>query len=922
MLSSTKGAPSSGPCLREIMGDLDSTKKTSIVTKVNNLGADGSTPLGETLFGIGKYFTTGYTGSLTLHPGQGNQTTASVANVFQNAVMTNDSGQAVVAPIQYSCQKNFALLLTDGRPTLDTNISSTLNHYWDGDADILDDIAKALYDGNQMNLRPDLTSTNNAKANVRSYLIGFANDTLYNDPLLQETATNGGGQFLAAANSSALASALQNVAQAVLSQVGTSSATASSVSWQSDTALYQGRYDGNNWSGGLLSIPVQQTTGNLGSANWDAGCKLSGASPCETTGQNVAGVSWDTGRAILTLKPGVGGVPFRWGSLDTTQQGYLNLHPITQTNDGYGSQRLEFLRGDHTNEKSGTGLKLFRDRIRAAYQGSSPGNFVLGDIVNSDPTYVGAPAGVYNDPTYVTFMTNNANRTPVIYAGANDGMLHGFRASNGAEVLAYVPSPALPRMNKLTDVEYGSSNNPHVYYVDGPTFQGDVKYGNAWHTLLVGSLGAGGQGIYALDVTNPSSFSETSASSIVKWEFTDSYTYQGATQTAGDPDLGYVLGQPTIAKLKNGQFGVIFGNGYHNLDTSYANTSASPDGNPGTTGHAVLFILNAETGAIIKKIDTKVGSTTNPNGLSTPAVVDNNSDGVADYIYAGDLQGNLWKFDVSDTSPSNWGIPYPHTNNNTPSTPAPLFTAVDTASHALPITARPQVGFHPTGEGYMVYFGTGQYFEVGDNVSHTAPFNYTQTFYGIWDRNDTTTYGFRRCDLLQQSVLSSGSQTVNGSTWATLITSQLPIIWRPAGPLSVCTSQQSDHLGWYFNLTASTGERVVYDAILQNGRIIFTSVIPFDSDPCSSGATGYLYELDPSTGGRLKDQPLIDLNCPTCGGECLVNCTSCDTPPCLPPTPPPIVDMKDGTERKYISGQAIKEKAGASPGHQSWRQVQ
>lgn len=269
---------------------------------------------------------------------------------------------------------------------------------------------------------------------------------------------------------------------------------------------------------------------------------------------------------------------------------------------------MNYLRGDRSNENIGYN---FRRR-----------NSALGDIVDSDPQYVGAPRYRYPDnlevKPYSAFRTTFEDRQPMVYVGANDGMLHAFAETDGRELLAYIPNKVFSNLPLLSRNDY-----IHRYFVnEAPTvvdafLPGHGAEGN-WRTVLVGGLGRGGQGIYALDVTDPSSFSEANAARIVLWEFDDE----------DDADLGYTYGSPSIAKMHNGKWVAVFGNGYNNSEA---------DGHASTTGRAYLFIVDIETGKLIKKIDTGVGTTGTPNGLASPALIDTNGDFVVDYIYAGDL---------------------------------------------------------------------------------------------------------------------------------------------------------------------------------------------------------------------------------------------------------------------------------------------
>ncbi|MCK0506288.1 pilus assembly protein [Aromatoleum anaerobium] len=887
-----------GGSLKEVVGNLTTSKKTTLKSKIDGLAASGATPLAETLSDIGRYFATGYTGALTLHPGRPNQSTATVSQVFNNHSFENDSDQSIVAPIEYSCQKSFAVLLTDGRPQQDQDISTYLRDY-DGDcagasppcqthdrkpdqeyesagSDYLDDVAQALY---EMDLRPDLDDPPGAKNNIRTHLISFADDQAINDPLMQSTATQGGGKFLVAGNEAELATAFQAALASILEQSGSSSsATANAGFIGADTKVYQARFNSGDWSGQLLAFAIEDdyakanygrvlTSGSgPGGALWDAGSKLP---------------AWSS-RNIFTVKNG-DGIPFRWSELSTAAE------PSTEGNQqgALGSSAvLEYLRGNDALELRNGGT--FRNRT-----------VKLGDIVNSAPVFVGAPRFRYPDSlesaAYSTFVTNKKNRTKMIYVGANDGMLHGFNADTGIEQMAYVPGPVYGRLSELPSTTYS-----HRYYVDGSPTVIDAFIGSAWKSVLVGGLNRGGQGIYALDVTDPASFSETAANAakLVLWEFTH----------LNDADLGYTYSRPAIVRLKTGKWAAVFGNGYNNTEA---------DGRASITGNAVLFIVDLETGALLRKIDTAVGTaqdpkgTGRPNGLATVAPADVDGDHIIEAIYAGDFFGNLWKFDLSSDTAAKWDVAFKQG-----STPKPLFTAcaanactTGSSSNRQPITVRPEIGKHPTGSGVIVYFGTGQYLETGDNNGAAGG---KQTFYAISDKDATTVGG--RSSLAQQSILQEGAYRV---------TTKNAVDWETKG-------------GWFIDLLPPSntlqGERQVTDPLLRNNRIIFTTVIPAN-DPCIPGGPSWLMEFDAGSGSRLAYSP-FDVNADSkfSTGDFLSISDTQKAPPSGmkldggAAATPSVMAGKGGQERKYISNSAgletIIENSGPwDTGRQTWRQL-
>lgn len=622
---------------------------------------------------------------------------------------------------------------------------------------------------------------------------------------------------------------LENQLTKAFAKIKNDSATAAatstnSFSYQTDSTLYQARFSSDGWSGELNAYPIEMD-GTLGSANWQAHYELADATSAS--------------RQILTYDPDGAskGIPFAWGSMTATGTPYLRTSldkNYSGTHDGLGIDRISFLRGDWV-----TGMRT-RPYIKGTYITNK-----LGDIVSSQPQYVAVPNFGYGESTYAGFRGDNEDRTPMVYVGANDGMLHGFSADDGTEKIAYIPSEMYrtrngqPRLSKLTASNYGQSSNAHAYYVDGSPSVGDVCTASCgaktdWKTMLVGGLNAGGQGIYALNVTDPDNFSETNAASLVMWEFND------RQDTDNDADmqygLGYTFSRPSIVRVCTdrvnssattpkacaaGRWVVIFGNGYNNSED---------DGYKSTSGHAILYVLDAMTGNVIKKINTKQGTASAPNGLATPAAVDVDNGEYVDYVYAGDLLGNLWKFDLTSDSANGagWEVAF-----GTDQKPAPLYTA-KSDSTPQKITTAPDAMLHPNG-GVQVVFGTGSYITTTDS-NNTA----INTVYGI--RDNGSVISSTNLTNLQQQTVNTESATVDADEYRTISTHDVA----------------SDKDGWYVHLP-DNGERVAYDPRIIGSVLGFTTTVP-TADICDYGGWSWDYYVDAITGQRLNYSVFADVS--------------------------------------------------------------
>lgn len=601
------------------------------------------------------------------------------------------------------------------------------------------------------------------------------------------------GAYFGASDPSQIVDALNDILASVVQRKGTSTAVAVSTGIiRSGTLAYQTQFDSTDWSGSVIARAVD-TNQSFGGPLWDAGCMLTGGD-CLTTNQTgLTAPNWDTGRQILTSSAATGsaGTAFRFGNLSTAQQTVLNDNPATVAvdNDGKGANRVSYLRGDRSRERSRGGS--FRNRAS-----------LFGAVVHSAAIVLGAPAKDEYDDTlwpagspealsstkYKDFATTHQNRATTVFVGANDGMLHALDGATGAERFAYVPYATYANLGKLTDPMYQFEPT-----VDNAVTVRDVFTNGAWRSLLVGTLRRGGQSVYALDVTSTGVL-ERDAASVVQWEFSDRST-DGA-------DLGYTYGQPFITRLANNKWVVLVPGSYN---------SNVADGAAGS-GNAVLYVLDAQNGAVLKKFDLGAIDS-NARGLAAPVAIDLQNDDIAEMAYAGDLAGNIWRFDLTATNARGW-------------TASKLYAPA--TAFQRPITAQPRAERHPDTKQPMVFVGTGKYIEKDDRTTSIP----AQAFYGIIDDGTTVTQN----DLMTRTTVSSGS---------------LRRISAPTASVS-----RADK-GWQivFSESGFAGERVIAPASLRivGRRVIFTTLIPSGDDPCLPGGTSFLMFADFANGGTAFD---------------------------------------------------------------------
>lgn len=543
--------------------------------------------------------------------------------------------------------------------------------------------------------------------------------------------------------------------------------------------LFQAGIDMADW-GGHFSRYVLPSGGagfsSTPTAIWDAGALLTGdgARP-----PSPAPAARKIFTAIVQPNGALEMIPFEWSVLSAGQRQQLDRAPPPATgDDALGEQRLAFLRGDRTRE--GT---LFRNR-----------SSVLGDSINSTPVYVGPATGA-----------PSGTRPNVVYVGANDGMLHAFNAADGSELFAYVPNALMATLHRLTSADY-----VHQAYVDGPASAGEVVISSVGKTVLVSGMGGGAQGVFALDVTDPVRFAEGGG---VLWEFTD----------RDDALMGNVTTRPQIAKLRTRTVAGVPIYKHFAVVASGLNNYAS-DGHASPTGKGALFLLALDKprGAAWRlnvnyyRLVTPVADAALANALNAPVLVADRT-GALRYGYAGDLQGNLWRFDFGGGAP--WaGAVGPGVGGT------PLFVARDDSGRRQPITLQPSLAY-ADGGGYLVLFGTGKLIEKADRTPASFA---QQSYYAIRDNLRDPAEVITSRSRLTRRVLGGDAS---------------------APPLSVHGAKMEfDSMGWYvdFLQAETTGERSIDSGVLAGGEVFFNTLLP-GGDPCDKSRSR-TYALNVLTG--------------------------------------------------------------------------
>jgi type IV pilus assembly protein PilY1 len=609
---------------------------------------------------------------------------------------------------------------------------------------------------------------------------------------------------------------------------------------QGDT-VYQGQFDTTDWVGDLIATPLDVSVSNdvtIGTTyKWTAATQLKALISPATTRKIFVGNRGAIANPVAA--------PFLWATpagsagIETSLRTDLDKPAPASAADGYAQRRLNFLRGDPIDEGS-----VFRRR-----------RFLLGDIVNSGVAYSGAPNTSIQGSTYASFYNTYKTRTAAVFVGANDGMMHAFNAETGNELFGYIPSWLGPKLSALTSTSYA---NNHQSYVDGTPTVGEALVGSTgtsadWKTVLVSGTGAGGRGVFALDVTDPATFTAANA----MWEFTQ----------VDDPDMGYVVGKPQILKMRTSAPGSTATYKYFAVVASgvdnYANDGA---GNFSTTGQPALFFLDLakpagtawQLGTNYYKVSFPVDATlalTKPTGMLNFRIVVGSSREVTQ-IFAGDLHGNLWKLDFSLYGTADWNITklsYFKKGSSAPLTPYPMFIAKDGSGNIQPISAAPSLVAGTTADTTYVVFGTGKYLEVSDK-SNTA----VQSVYMVYDNAS----GSADSSPAGSSAISGRARLKAGTATTTATT--VPAFTVGRAP----TDAAAIRSGWYFDLPLSK-ERQIYDGVpLVNSNIVsFNSLVPGASTASgnctSAGGFGRAFNVDALSGvGTVTDSNVGILGAP------------------------------------------------------------
>ncbi|SEL27146.1 type IV pilus assembly protein PilY1 [Roseateles sp. YR242] len=607
---------------------------------------------------------------------------------------------------------------------------------------------------------------------------------------------------------SSLSSAFASIATDIAAY--SSSFDTASDTVDSGSASYASSYDSSGWTGDVIAYTVNSVaTPVTYTQMWKFSAQLAAQ-------MGTAGTGWDTARYIVTYNPTTAaGVPFRSGSLTSTQ--LTNLNPSwTTTSDA--ANYLNWLRGDQSQEQgatASTSTRLYRTRTSTA---------MVGDIVDSGVAVLGAPGapGTYlaeaSNAGYTAHYKTYASRPNILVAGDNNGLVHVINGSlsgtaAGKELFAFIPNAAFAGPNNTPSVDgLASVGNPdftHHYLVDAKPAVGEVDFKktvgsslstNEWHSIAVGGLGKGGRSVYALDLTTANTVgSEASAATRVLWEYTDS-------------DMGFTFGTPVITKTTQYGWVVIFGSGMNN-----------------SSGKGAFYILNARTGALLQKVALPSSGTTDTIDNGTAASPANlaylstyyrdTTDGTIESVYAGDMNGNLWRLDLTAASGT-----YP--------SPVKIAKVTNSSGTPLPITSEPTPNIDASGRRW-IGVGTGQ----------------------LLSTSDLTTTALNRIVVIRDGYETRYATTTDlpsGVTWPIINNSTRSDLQDISTTAASLPSSKVGYLIDLYNATSTAGYRVVYPGDGYGNYMSYSAIRPSSTDACSSSGVSTTFDIDLSTGAVTK----------------------------------------------------------------------
>jgi type IV pilus assembly protein PilY1 len=802
------------------VSDIDAgTNRTDVINTLKSYNASGCTPLSETLYEANQYFSGqvwDYGKNAMSKPGTSSPSVAASRLA---------DGKTYKTPMQFSCQKNYIVYLTDGEPTADTTADAKIQGLpgfntvvgaqcdGTGDGHCLDDLAQYMY-------KEDLQPNMPGNQNVTSYWIGFGPDVT-GSALLQTTAQRGGGQFYNAENTVGLTAVLSSIVTEILRTNTTFTAPSVSVNafnrTQTLSDLYVSVFRPNStyrWPGNVKKYRV--ANGEIGDANGNAAVDPN------------TGFFADTALSYWSASP---------DGADVSAGGAAHHEPVP-------AQRKVYTNIESGNNNLWTGSNvvsvtnpLLTDAVLGTGVAGAPAhddliNWALGQDVqdadlDSDTTEAREDMGdpLHAKPAVVIYggSTGSPNiDDAVIYTPTNDGYLHAFNALTGDELWAYIP---YDQLDDIRGIYTNTTVNTKHYALDAEVRvlkydvnqNGIVEPAQGDKVILFFGQGRGGSNYYALDVT-------------VKDQPKMLWTL-GPAQLTG---IGQTWSAPIVTRVniqgvsQNSQKIVLmFAGGYDDTqDTGTLNTDNLGNG---------LYVVDALTGALLWRGSQTTGNQTFAKmAYSIPAnlaVLDLDGDTFADRIYVGDMGGQLWRFDISNGNAQNalmaGGVI------------ADLGAAQMTAPQPMASTRR----FYNGADVALIHRrGRPTFFNVALGSGYRGhPLNaqVQDRFYSIRDYNALNKLTQAQYDAL--TVITDGVLSNITDQVAPTVADNAP--------------------GWKLELRLPSGyigEKVLAESRTFNNKIFFPTYIPSSAaaaDPCAPiGGTNRAYIVDVIDGSPVIDQ--------------------------------------------------------------------